>query len=65
MNGHDAGAVHAAAASRQARRPFALVGRTVKGRGVSYMEHVPIWHYRSPSKEQYALALAELTEVSS
>jgi transketolase len=42
-----------------------LVCKTTKGRGVSYMENVPIWHYRSPSAEEYALALSELTEVSS
>ena len=42
-----------------------FVGKTVKGRGVSYMEHVPIWHYRSPNKEEYAQALAELKEIGS
>ncbi len=65
VNGHDAGAIVDAIEGRNARRPFFLVGRTVKGRGVSYMEHVPIWHYRSPNKEEYAQALAELAEVSS
>lgn len=64
-NGHDAAAVHAAVAARNGAAPFALVGKTVKGRGVSYMEHVPIWHYRSPNKDEYARALSELTEVRS
>jgi transketolase len=63
VNGHDAGAVYAAAQARSKTKPFMLVGKTVKGRGVSFIEHVPIWHYRSPSKEEYAKALAELTEV--
>ena len=36
--------------------------RTVKGKGVSYMEHVPIWHYRSPNKDEYQQALGELAE---
>jgi transketolase len=65
VNGHDAAAVHAATLARKAGRPFALIGRTVKGRGVSYMEHVPIWHYRSPSKDEYARAIAELKEIGS
>jgi transketolase len=65
VNGHDASAVHAAVLSRRGGRPFALVGKTVKGRGVAFMEHVPIWHYRSPNKEEYALAVRDLTEVSS
>ena len=64
-NGHDAEAVYAAVAGRRGGRPFALVARTVKGRGVSFMEHVPIWHYRSPNKEEYATAIRELREVRS
>lgn len=65
VNGHDASALHAAVARRPRGGPFMVVGKTVKGRGVSFMEHVPIWHYRSPSKAEYAQAVAELTEVSS
>jgi len=64
-NGHDAGAVVRAVAGRGGRQPFMVVGKTVKGRGVSFMEHVPIWHYRSPSKEEYAQAIVELAEVAS
>lgn len=66
VNGHDAVAVHAAVTGRHLRgRPFMLVAKTVKGRGASFMEHVPMWHYRSPNKEEYARAIAELAEVSS
>jgi len=65
VNGHDAGAVFDAVCARQGGRPFLLIGNTVKGRGVSYMENVAIWHYRSPNREEYAQAVAELAEVSS
>jgi transketolase len=65
VNGHDAAAVFDAVTARRGKQPFFLVGKTVKGRGVSYMEHVPIWHYRSPSKEEYQKALAELGEIAS
>lgn len=65
VNGHDAAAAWEAVGARPGGRPFMLVGQTVKGRGVSFMEHVPIWHYRSPSKEEYAKAIAELAEVAS
>jgi transketolase len=64
VSGHDAGAIFQAIAMRARKTPFMLVGKTVKGKGVSYMENVPIWHYRSPNKDEYALALAELAEVS-
>jgi transketolase len=65
VNGHDAGAAVAAIEGRNGRQPFFLVGRTVKGKGVSYMEDEPIWHYRSPNKDEYAQALAELHEIGS
>ena len=32
--------------------------KTTKGKGVSYMENVPIWHYRSPNKDEYQQAIA-------
>lgn len=65
VNGHDGEALFNAATSLPGRQPGFVVGRTVKGKGVSYMEHVPIWHYRSPNKNEYAQALAELTEIAS
>lgn len=65
VNGHDAQAVWRAVKSRSGRKPFLLVGQTVKGKGVSYMEHVNMWHYRSPNKEEYAKAIAALAEVTS
>lgn len=64
VNGHTAEDIAAAAAGRKPGKPFVVVGKTVKGKGVSYMEHVPIWHYRSPSEDEYKQALDELTEIS-
>jgi transketolase len=58
--GHDSRAIFEAVTARQGGRPFMLVARTTKGKGVSYMENVPIWHYRSPNKDEYRRALAEL-----
>jgi transketolase len=37
-----------------------LVGKTTKGKGISYMENVPIWHYRSPSAKEYEQGKQEL-----
>jgi transketolase len=42
-----------------------LIARTTKGKGVSYMENVPVWHYRSPSPEEYQAALKELEDSPS
>lgn len=60
VDGHDAAALEAAVAGRGADKPFILIGKTVKGKGVSFMENVPIWHYRSPSPEEYEVALADV-----
>ncbi len=65
VNGHDAEAIFQAVTGRGGAKPMVVVAKTVKGRGVSYMENVPIWHYRSPNPEEYRQALAELTEIAS
>jgi transketolase len=62
--GHDSAAVYEAMASRKGGKPFMLIGKTTKGKGVSYMENVPIWHYRSPNKDEYRQAVAELEAAS-
>jgi transketolase len=65
VNGHDHQAIYDAVANRRADRPMLVVCRTIKGKGVSYMENVPIWHYRSPNPQEYKQAIDALTEVSS
>jgi transketolase len=63
VDGHDGRAIVEAVLRRRGERPFIMVCRTVKGKGVSYMENVPMWHYRSPSPEEYRQALRELAET--
>ncbi len=41
-------------------KPFAIVMKTVKGKGVSYMENQVGWHGKAPNAEQYQLAMEEL-----
>lgn len=41
-------------------KPSVVIARTIKGKGVSFMENNPAWHYKAPSEEDYRLALAEL-----
>ena len=41
-------------------KPSVLIARTIKGKGVSYMENQVAWHYRAPNRELLAQALAEL-----
>ena len=64
INGHDHEAIFNAIMNRRGERPLLVVCRTVKGRGVSYMENVPIWHYRSPNPQEYQQAVDGLVEIS-
>jgi len=41
-------------------KPSIIIAKTIKGKGVSFMENKLAWHYKSPSKDQYKLALEEL-----
>lgn len=44
-------------------KPLAIMARTVKGKGISFMENNPLWHNGRLSEKQYNEAIAELTEV--
>ena len=57
VDGHDSAAIFDAVTSRKGNKPFMVCAKTTKGKGVSYMENVPIWHYRSPSKKEYEQAV--------
>ena len=60
LDGHNSKEIVERVRKRDGKLPLMIVGRTTKGKGVSFMENVPIWHYRSPNKEEYEKALGEL-----
>lgn len=41
-------------------KPNFVIAHTIKGKGVSFMENVPIWHYRLPNEEETKIAVKEL-----
>ena len=55
------------AAFKEAREtkgmPTAIVMKTVKGKGVSYMENAVGWHGKAPNDEEYAIAIEELKKA--
>jgi transketolase len=60
IDGHDSALIVETVLGRSGNKPLLVNCKTTKGKGVSYMENVPIWHYRSPNKEEFARALAEI-----
>lgn len=61
VDGHDEDAIwrHLRAA-QELDRPTAIICHTTKGKGVSFMENVNLWHYRCPQGKDYDQARAEL-----
>lgn len=62
IDGHDYDAIEAALAAAKAckGKPTAVVMKTVKGKGVSFMEDAVGWHGCAPNTEQYEQAMTEL-----
>lgn len=65
VSGHDTAAICDAVRLRSGDKPLMVVCKTTKGKGVSFMENVPIWHYRSPNSSEYIQALTELESITS
>ena len=62
IDGHDFDAILAAFAEAKATKgqPTVILAKTVKGKGVSYMENNAGWHGKAPNDEQFAQAKTEL-----
>lgn len=60
VDGHDHGALRQALAQNDTSAPTCIIAHTTKGKGVSFMENQVLWHYRPPSAEELAKALALL-----
>lgn len=41
-------------------KPNLVIAHTIKGKGVSFMENIPIWHYRLPNEEEMKIVCDEL-----
>lgn len=60
VDGHDHVALRASLSTPGCGKPIVHLAHTVKGKGVSFMEHSVLWHYRAPKGEEFSRALAEL-----
>lgn len=64
IDAHDLAAIDAAVKEAKATKgqPTAIIAKSVKGKGVSYMENAVNWHGAAPKQEQYEIAVKELDE---
>lgn len=60
IDGHNHAEIKNALLIRQAGKPTVVIANTVKGKGVSFMENVPIWHYRMPNEQELPILMKEL-----
>ena len=63
INGNDMDDIDSAFTAAEAckGKPTAIIAKTTKGKGVSFMENQAGWHGKAPSQEEYEKAMAELT----
>lgn len=66
IDAHDFEAIEAA--FREARevkgKPTAIIARSVKGKGVSYMENACEWHGQAPKEDLYRVAIDDLNKIA-
>ena len=60
LDGHDIGAL-TTNLQHQSRKPKLIIAKTIKGKGVSFMENVPLWHAKFLDAEHEKIAKDELT----
>lgn len=60
IDGHNYSEIKEALLTREDSMPTLIVANTIKGKGVSFMENVPIWHYRMPNKQELSILMREL-----
>lgn len=66
VDGHDEAALDQALIQLKANKngaPKAIVAKTVKGKGVSFMEHQNIWHYTRLNEDTFGASMAELEQA--
>ena len=65
IDGHDYDQIFAALDMFKSTvgKPTMIIAKTVKGKGVSFMENNPAWHGSAPNEEQFKTAMQELEEM--
>lgn len=60
IDGHNYIEIKEALLTRMLGKPTVVIANTIKGKGVSFMENIPIWHYRMPNVEELTVLFKDL-----
>jgi transketolase len=62
IDGHDHEQIYAALRDARSYKdmPTVIIAHTIKGKGVSFMENKLLWHYKSPSADEFQTAIKEI-----
>tara|TARA_Y100001958_G_C21136611_1_gene476473 strand:- start:151 stop:954 length:804 start_codon:yes stop_codon:yes gene_type:complete len=62
VNGHDVDEIEKAITrlDKKNNKPKVIYCNTIKGKPISFMQNNPVWHYRSPDKEEFDTAMLEI-----
>lgn len=60
-DGHSPESIAQAFSRNETDNPKVIIAKTVKGKGISFMEHAPEWHHNRLTEEQYVSAMKELS----
>ena len=65
IDAHDFDAIEAAFAEAKTvkGKPTVIIAKSIKGKGVSYMENKCEWHGQAPKEEQYLVAVEDLNKI--
>ena len=66
IDGHNFDEIEAAFAEARATKgkPTAIISKSVKGKGVSYMENACEWHGQAPKEDLYLVAMSDLGKIA-
>ncbi|HNY10471.1 MAG TPA: transketolase [Candidatus Wallbacteria bacterium] len=67
IDGHDYAQIDTAFAHARTKndKPTIIIAKTIKGKGVSFMENDYTWHGKAPNKEQYERAISDIEKMES
>ena len=61
IDGHNHSELKKSLLENNTKKPLFIIARTIKGKGISFMENKVLWHYRNAQGDEFTKAMEELT----